>query len=281
MDMAKRNRRQENMADNKWGSEEDMWPTVLPPFRPGEEDLATLRQACPPELLQNDATPRILVLGVTSALVNADWPAGSEIHAVDFDPDMIRTLWTDRAGTQCHCEHWQDMSFPDAHFDLVVGDCSFNALPAMADYDDVLTEVSRVMRPSAPLICRFFLQTEPPLTLDRLAAGTNGPFADYRTIARRMLILLSSALPDGTAHMSDIGDRIREQFGDVDEFFAALELSDEDLERIRMVMQHDTRLNFPNRQQVLDLFGMRFSQIDIFEPDYDCGSFCPTIRFTR
>lgn len=257
-----------------------MWRTISPPFVPTAHDIQLVQRACPPELLKESAAPRILVLGVTPALISARWPASSEVHAVDYDQVMIDALWEPKPGAHCHCAWWQDMPFADDEFDLVIGDCSFNALPGIDAYDEVLREILRVSRPSAPLVCRFFMQQEPRLTLAELTRESSGKFAGYGSSARRLLIPIAASEEDGRLHSSDIPGRIREQVGDIDEFLEGLGQSPEEQVRAKRTFEFDQRLNYPDRQTIGRVFGQYFKEIEFAFPDYDCGAFCPIVSFS-
>jgi len=265
------------MTDSNWGTDGTMWRTIPPPFVPTEEDVELVRKACPSELIESSAAPRILLLGVTPMLADAAWLASSELHAVDYDQVMIATLWRPRERYHCHCARWQEMPFPDGFFDLVIGDCSFNALPAIADYAEVLREVARVCRPSAPLICRFFMQSEPRLSLGEVAREAAGRFGDYSLAERRLLIPMAASEDDGSIHSTDIRDRIREQFGDVEAFLAVLGQEGEDKVRALRTFEFDQWLNYPTRARIRAEFERYFSDIRFAFPDYAAGPFCPIV----
>jgi hypothetical protein len=264
------------MTDSEWGMDQGLWQTVSAPYSPSPEDWAVMRAASPPELLREDAAPRILVLGVTPALIHAPWPKGSEIHAVDYDQVMIDTFWHDRRGAHCHCAYWQDMPLPDDHFDLVVGDCSFSALRNLDEYDDVIREVSRVKKPEAPLVVRFFSQSEPRLTMPDVL---DERFASFRPISRRLLAVIAAADDDGSARHRDTPVRIREQWGDVDAYLTALGQSPAEIERAKTTYEQDMQLTYPTKSQIEAKFAPYFAAIRFAVPAYDAGAFCPTVRF--
>jgi SAM-dependent methyltransferase len=267
----------EKMSKSEWGMDEGLWQTVSAPYSPSSEDWALVREACPPELMREDAAPRILVLGVTPALIHAPWPKRSEIHAVDYDQVMIDTFWHDRRGAQCHCAYWQEMPFPDDHFDLVVGDCSFCALHSLGEYDQVIREVVRVMKPDVPLVARFFTQSEPHLTMPELL---DDRYSSFRPAARRLLALIAAGNDDGSACHRDTPLRIREQWGNIDDYLVALGQSPAEIERAKTTYEQDMRLNYPTERQVRDKFAPYFSDIRFAYPAYDAGANCPTVRFS-
>jgi hypothetical protein len=270
-----------SMTTSKWGTNKNIWPKMLPPFAPSQEDFDNIKALCPDHLLAQSATPRILILGVTPALVGADWPEAADIHSVDFDPVMIETLWQSGSRASVHCHNWGDMPFPDGHFDLVVGDCSFNALPDLGSYRDVLKELKRVMRLGAPLIVRFFMQPTPRLAFKDIGTDRTGQMADLTATQKRLLILLMTAHENGEINFSDIPGRICEEFGSLDSFFfSVIQMSEEDADRAKLVYHLDQTLTFPSLEQVGSSFGEWWNDRQLLYPSYPCGAFCPSIMFS-
>lgn len=263
---------------SEWGADDELWRTIQPPLVPSPSDLALVRAACPPELMREDSAPRVLVLGVTPALVDLPWPVQAEVHAVDYDQAMIDMLWRPGSGRYCHRARWQEMPFPDGFFDLVVGDCSFNALPGPADYADVLCEVGRVRSPAAPLIVRAFVQSEPRLMLAGLASDAGAAPARFSTVEVRLLIAIAAAEADGTLHFTDIPGRIREEWGEVEDYLAALGHSPADIERTKSLFVLDQRLNYPSERELAERIAPWFGRVEFAYPDYAVGRNCPNMR---
>lgn len=264
------------MGDSKWHADGQLWPTIRPPLVPTEEDVAQVMEGCRPALERLGRPPRVLVLGVTPALVDAPWPEGSEIHSVDYDEVMIGTLWREREGRHCHCEHWQAMAFPDEFFDVVVGDCSFNALPCLDEYPAVLREIVRVSRPGAPLVCRFFMQPEPRLTLPDLPAHTAG----LTSAAVRLLLLIASTSDDGGAHFAEVRQLVEATCGDFKGYLRSLGHDYADVERTENVLASGQELNYPSRAQIERAFEPFYAGIAFRHPSYDVGPYCPTVTFS-
>jgi SAM-dependent methyltransferase len=263
------------MSDSNWHADGQLWPTIQPPLVPTEEDVRLVLQLSRPALERLASPPRILVLGVTSALLDAPWPDGSEVHSVDYDRVMIEAFWKEREGRHCHCDYWQSMPLPDACFDLVVGDCSFNAMPGLDQYHAVLTEISRVSRPGAPLVCRFFMQPEPRLTLESILARAPG----LPSSSVRLLLALASAGEDGSLAFGDVRALVTATQGDFEEYLRLLGHDAADIERTKKVLQSDQRLNYPSRAQIERKFGPFYSRIEFEHPSYDVGRYCPIVRF--
>jgi SAM-dependent methyltransferase len=267
------------MSESVWGADSDLWQVIPEPFKPSTDDIALYRRAIPPELLAEDAKPRILLLGVTPPLADLPWPAGSELHAVDYDDVMIATLWKPRPGAQCHLARWQDMPLPDDHFDLVIGDGSFSALASGDDYDGVLREIARVSRPSAPLIARFFIRPEPRMSLTQVAEAAPTALAHYRAASKRLLVLLAAANPDGTAYTPDVPGRIAAEWGDLDEYLLALNDPLDERELSKVVFGFEQRLNYPTESDIRARFAPYYHDIRFDYPGYDAGHCCPIVRF--
>jgi SAM-dependent methyltransferase len=270
----------ENVTDESvWGTDKDLWPVMPEPLVPSRDEIALYRQICPPDLLHEDAAPRILVLGVTPPLVDLRWPRRAEVHAVDFDQVMVSAMWAPRERAHVHVARWQDIPLSDDSFDLVIGDCSFNALPGPDDYEHVLREVARVSRPGAPLVSRFFVQSEPPPQLARIAEDASGALAHLRAASKRLLVALACAEANGELHMSTVTERIRRDWGDFEDYLVALGDSAEDRDLSRLVFAYDQRLNYPTERDIRARFAPYYSDIRFEYPDHDVGAYCPIVRF--
>lgn len=269
------------MTGVDWGVSNEIWRTIRPPLVPCEADIDLLFQACGPDLLARP-NARVLVLGVTPALICAPWPTGFEFCAVDFDPKMISVLWADGlpARARVTCADWKEMPFPDDHFDLVVGDCSFCALPSLEDYYAVLREVSRVKRPNAPIICRFFIRPDIDLSLGNLPDLLKGPpFPNFSSPEVRLLISISARGEDAVTKFDEIPKLVEDVWGDFDAYLAALGQLDAEAERARATFSLPHRINYPSLQQISDQFSAFDLSQQVHFPDYPSGLFCPTIRF--
>lgn len=267
------------MTETKWGTDADIWPDLPPPYVPCARDIELIREACPPGLLDASAAPRILILGVTPRLVHAPWPADSEIHAVDYDQVMIARLW--RSGTRArhHLARWQEMPFPDGYFDLVVGDCSLNALPELDDYDGVLREITRVKQSAAPLVLRFFMRPEPALSLTGLLQELPG-LAASNAAAKRLRILIAAVRDDGRTYFRDVPERIRAEWGPVRDYLSTIAMTEAEIAHAEKTYRFDQYLNFPTKRQILERLDPHFTKIRFAYPEYDCGPLCPTVSCT-
>ncbi len=266
-----------------WNGHLEQWKAgaVRPPFVPTAEDLSLLRQACPDALFEADMA-RVLILGVTPALVMAPWPQGFEIFAVDFDRAMIEALWSEAAAARAQviCANWADMPFPDDYFDLVVGDGSFCALPSLDAYPDVLAEIVRVKRNAAPIIARFFAQSDQPFSLLDLVHPDKGVATlDYTPSELRLLLLMALCQPDAKVDHRQLRQAITDNWGDPDAFVAAGWPQHEEAAKTHLMLASQQVLNFPTLAQVEVQFAPFRLKPTVLQPEYRVGAFCPTICF--
>lgn len=266
-----------------WRGPLRIWETgsIRPPMVPTHEDISLMQKACAESLPVNHKT-RVLVLGVTPAIVMAHWLEGCDIKAADYDKDMIDALWPADAGdhVEAICADWTELPFPDDHFDLVVGDGSFCALPSLDAYPAVLAEILRVKRRSAPINARFFMRPAEPLTFQDIV-DVDGTLLlpNHDPTELRLLTAMAACDPDGAANYQQIAPKIQQQWGDLDRYIAAAWPDEQDAAKFRHITELTQRLNFPTLRQIVDQFAPFNLSATLFEPSYRLGAFCPTIRF--
>ena len=221
-------------------------------------------------------------MGVTPAIVMAPWLEGCEIKAADYDREMVDALWPADAGDRAEaiCADWAALPFPDGHFDLVLGDSSFCALPSLSAYPAVLAEILRVKRQLAPIIARFFMRPTKPLTfMDIVDADGTLLLPDHDPTELRLLTVMASCDPDGAMSYQKLASKIRQQWGDLDSYVAAVSPDEREEAEFRLITELTQCLNFPTYRQIVEQFAPFNLNPTIFEPTYRLGNFCPIIRF--
>jgi len=265
------------MANSTWGTDVKIWPKMDPPFSPARADIEILRRYGNIQSLDDSGGARVLLLGLTPTLVDAGWPMGTVLHAVDYDQAMVDALWKVKRGAYCHLARWQEMPFQDDLFDLVIGDCSLNALPSLEAYDEVFREITRVRRPESKLISRFFVRPEPCFSLADIAAGAVVDLSKCNAAGKRLLILLAATQEDGRLFFRDIERKIIDQWGDVNSFLLELQMTEEDVNRARQTYRFDQVLNFPTQKQIEERCLEFFVKLEFIVPEYILGKFCMTL----
>ena len=150
-----------------WQRHSSQWNKLGSPQRPSPEDGAIMMAAAGADLARPAATD-VLVLGVTPEVVQLPWPASLRLHAFDHSAEMIATVWQPHPQivSSARQASWQSLPLADRSVCVAVGDGSFNSLPELADYTDVLRELARVLQPDALLCLRYYAL---PLVRESLA----------------------------------------------------------------------------------------------------------------
>ncbi len=266
-----------------WRGHVDVWRNngIAPPWVPTFEDV-TLMQNAFNEGVPSGRKARVLILGVTPAIVMARWLEDCEMKAADYDRDMIEALWPADAGHRAEavCADWSALPFADDHFDLVVGDGSFCALPDMTHYPSVLAEILRVKRKAAPIITRFFVRPDAlPTFHDIVSADGTLLLPDHDPTELRFLTILAACDPDGLLDHKAIAGKITSQWGNLDKYIAGMCPDEQSATAFRLTLERKSCLNFPTFRQIdeqVAQFGLRATA---YVPSYRVGVCCPTIRF--
>lgn len=270
-------------VSSTWRGHVEVWRNngLRPPWVPNFEDVLLMQNACADRsMLNRDA--KVLVLGVTPAIVMARWLEGFTIKAVDFDQDMIEALWQPQAGDRAEavCADWAAMPFPDDYFDLVVGDGSFCALPDLGHYDAVIAEVMRVKRSEAPIIVRFFVQQEEVLSFSDIVDPLGRLLLQgFDPSELRFLTLMAACDSDGILDHETIAEKIAQRWGNLDQYIEAILPEETDAQMFRLILERRQRLNFPRLTQISPIFARHGLRTKVFQPSYRVGAFCPTLRF--
>lgn len=270
----------EETQHGQWGGKKDIWKTIRHPMIPSAEDVELVLRASFAHLAAT-SDPKILVLGVTPALIQAPWPSTAKINAVDFDPAMIEMLWSeDAVNASVTCADWRNLPFPDDHFDLVIGDCSFCALSSLDDYQPVLAELTRVKRSNAPLVFRFFIQPTPRLTLDDLPSMfSQSSWSRCSASARRLLIAIAASDIDAVTNYSQVIGKIEKHSADAETFFSQIGLLGEDRDRALQTFALSHQLNFPSAEQIEEQFSSVGLKMTIYNSTEPGAQFWPIIHF--
>jgi SAM-dependent methyltransferase len=144
---------------------------VAPPLSPGAADVAWYESVAREAAAAADRPPRVLLLGVTPAVAAMAWPDGTRLVAADWSEGMLRRTWpatgTPPAAARVQAD-WRALPFPDAGFDLALGDGCLSAVGTLAAAARVNVEVRRVLRPGGLYGLRCFARPDPPPQLGSL-----------------------------------------------------------------------------------------------------------------
>ena len=137
------------------------------------------------ELFGVGAKKRVWLLGVTPEIATACWPQEVVLVATERVRAMIDSVWpgdTDRR--QAICGDWVHAPFPDANFDLVIGDGCLTVVSFPDDLSHLLRSVHRCLRREGYFLLRLFCRPEvaetPDAVIAALRSGTIGSFHAFK-----------------------------------------------------------------------------------------------------
>ena len=264
---------------NDWGRSAKLWHIVAPPLSPSPEDGEIMLALAAPVLEKLASKTSILVLGVTPAIIGLDWPEKSHLVAVDGDETMITNVWRPNShiSSSVLLSDWASMPFDDDSFDLVVGDCSLNALPSAELYRAVTNEIARLLRPEGSLILRCFMPPSTFLSAEEVVAGAAaGHYASVRDF--RYAFALASKAEDHSVWLPDLLPLFDNLVPDRADFAKRTGWDREDVDRGDIVFNQPIRLTYPPLEIFEDWIAPSFVCDAIRNGSYFSAPLCPTLR---
>lgn len=271
------------MAEERdvWQKHARQWERLGPPLRPRARDaerMELVRDAWPPR----DGGPRTLILGVTPELARLDWPAGTDLLAVDRSLGMIEGVWPGfpAAGEGAMCADWDALPLAERSRDLVLGDGVFAVLPYPGGHRDLIASLRRVLRADGLFAFRTFVRPEsverPEEVFGAAMAGEIGTFHAFK------LRLLMSLQPDtrtgvrtgdAWAHWASEGPA-------ADELAGRSGWPRSQIDTIEAYRGRETVYHFPTLGELRALLTEEgLEEIDCYRPAYELGERCPTLVF--
>jgi SAM-dependent methyltransferase len=167
-------------------------------FAPAAEDIRRAEaqaRACAEAL---GRPLQALMLGPTPGIADMDWPAGSDLTAVDWADGMLRHVLPARHRTRAVRADWRALPLADDCVDFAIGDNCFMVQGSLADADRVGREVDRVLRPGGLFCVRALFRPDalptPTDLIDRLRAGEIGEPEFFRW---QFAMAIQGQSPDG------------------------------------------------------------------------------------
>jgi SAM-dependent methyltransferase len=263
-----------------WADYARRWSKLRPPQRPSGSDGDCMLALADPVLAGRRGDAVVVVLGVTPELVGLPWPQTALVHAFDNSRPMVEAVFkaNPRIESRAHLRAWQNLPLPDRSVDLIVGDGAFNCLPEPSDYNLLLGEVARLLRPGGALIQRFYirpdrLEEESRIVEDALA----GRIGSVHVLRWRIAMALrADGMTVAVAAVRDAFDRL---FPDRLRLARRTGWPADEIDMIDAYSGAPTRYTFPTRSELADLFAPRFVADAERQGDYELAERCPTIRF--
>ena len=233
--------------------------------------------------LARATSPELLVLGVTPEVVLLPWPAPVKLHAFDHSAEMIATVWQPHPQIVSSAQQasWQSLPLADHSVCVAVGDGSFNSMPELADYTDVLRELARVLQPDALLCVRYYAL--PPVReslRDVGAAVAAGEVQSFHALKWRVAMAVCEG-PAFSVAVPVIRAAFESLFPDRDSLAAATGWPREQIDTIDAYQGLLTRYTFADLDTLQALCAQWFTLEAMACGDYELGERCPTLSLRR
>jgi len=266
-----------------WTRHSQQWSLVASPLRPGPEDQG-LYWSLVGEFVAGLKAPRGLVLGATPELALLPWPPGGHLTAVDLSADMIARVFP-AAELPCAgeavCANWKAIPLPAASVDVALGDGSLSALPSGRDYEAVVGEIHRVLRPGGRLALRCYVHPDEKEPMaDVFKALDGGEIGSIHALKWRIAMALQGSLDEGV-RVADIRDCFLEHIGEREAAARRLGWPLEVINTIDAYKGSTVSYTFPTLAEIRAKVAGRFAVARIVHPSYELGERCPVIGFER
>lgn len=186
-----------------WDRHAANWHLVGAPLRPSDVDVRIF------ERIASNA-PRVgfeleaVLLGATEEIVSMNWPTNTRLQVIERNPAMLARLTSSVCvdGPEVVVQQfgdWRSMSvFAQCSQDLVLGDGCFTTLSS-TEYDRVLDEVYRVLRPGGVFGHRFFVQQDPQETPFDVVQSWPVTSMMFHAQKLRLLMALQKSFEEGVS----------------------------------------------------------------------------------
>lgn len=268
-----------------WETFSSWWKYVDAPLRPSEEDTAFLTEAVLPKLRRDthtgSDTRTVVLLGVTPELALLPWPENTKLLAVDQSTAMIDNVWPceDMADREAIAGDWKHLPLADNACDLVLGDGCFTLLNYASDYEAVLKEICRVLKPGGLLSMRFFLNASPSeqvsVVFEDFHAGAIGSFHAFKW---RLAMALQVSVREGIP-VRQVWDTWCQEVSTPTATLQSLGWPHELLATIQAYEGSACVYTFPTLMEVRQRFSDWFDEEICFSPNYELGDRCSTLLF--
>lgn len=273
------------MADQEkmvWQNHSRQWNLVGAPLKPSAQDGVLMMKLVPTCLGASQPVRRIAVLGVTPELMQLDWPQGVELAAFDHSEHMLQSVWAPNPmfATHVTLASWQALPVDDAHFDLVVGDGSFNALPSLVEYAPVFQELARISCEKAVMVLRCFVRPDEAESMAQIQhAAMSGLVYSFHALKWRIAMSLA-AKDHGAVAVREIYDTFEAYF-DRESLARITGWPITVINTIDAYKMADTVYTFPTLAQWRDCCQPLWRVDQVLYADYELAQRCPTLRFVR
>jgi hypothetical protein len=269
-------------AADFWVKPAQGWKLRASPLRPAPQDIqfavAAVRQW---SALAPSRPVRALLLGVTPEIAAMQWPAGTQLVAVDRSLAMIHGVWPGaaaHANANAVCADWVALPVPDGSHDVIVGDGCFNAMTWPA-YAAMVRAMRQVLHVHGVVSMRVFVQPDRPepkeAVFDDLFKGRIG---NAHVFKWRLSMALHRSLTEGVCH-ADIWNAWHAAVPRPEQLAQDLKWPLPEILSMDDFRQASARYSFPTLDEFRSVMAGSFEETGCFFPAYELGERCPTLTF--
>ena len=257
------------------------WRHIGSPLRPAKGDLEAYRRYAS-EVVETNATPRILLLGVTPEIYSLPWPKRRDFLAVDWTRAMIDYVWPGSSHEVLEA-NWLQLPLGESSRDVALCDGGLHLLKYPFEQEALVEQLHKVISPSGRCIFRLFaLPAEREDQGNVLADLFLGQIPNLNVLKLRLGMALQISPREGV-EVRKIWSLLRGQTDDWSELAARLGWSTDHLTAVDAYRDSNSRYHFISIDQASELFcrGGRFREVGRRYSSYVLGERCPVISFER
>ena len=217
------------MADEFWNVFLENVKRLRSPMRPDSSEIEAMSETVLRHLAARrfDGDVQLLVLGLTAALVEREWPARINMTVIERSETMVAGFWNAAAGTRKRLltGDWWKTQFPPGSFHFVLGDGVFNLQDYPLGFRAMAKRISELLTPDGLAVIRVFIQMDEKESPEQLVSQYDaGEIRDFQQLRFRLGLALQPSAEEGIRVNPPMFDRELAARGvDLDELYSRAE----------------------------------------------------------
>jgi len=277
-----------NVADQSahWNSVSSSWSFLGPPLKPSPEDIQVILEVVARHRLERGGGRyRVVLWGVTPELALMEWPAETDLLAIDHAPQMLESVWPgDVPGfRKATCGEWADTLrlAGGGGLDLIIGDGSLSCVGYPGQYRELASVAAESLRARGLVILRLHAAVEvrekPEQVVEDLL---NLQIGNFHVFKFRLAMALQESPEDGV------------ELAEVWSYWKTLEIDEESLSRrtgwdprvirtIHLYRGKRDRYSFPTVSEQLRALEPQLEVVEVRIPQYEMGERRPIVVLSK
>lgn len=262
-----------------WESAAGKWQH-RPPITPAADDIAWFEHVA----RARGPGARALLLGVTAGIATMNWPADSQLTAVDWSAGMIDKAWP-REGLPPHASvvqaDWMAMPLPAGSRDVALGDGCYTALGSLDAVVALNRAVAAVLKPGGVLALRCFARGTSRASVDEIFdALLAGREKNLGLVRWQLMMALQGDDTEGVV-LDDLWQLWRERIPDPAALIDRHGWFPHEVTNIERYAGQQARYVYPTVEEMRAAAAPVFDLVDCDIPAYRCGEHFPRVRFVK